>query len=490
MAFIIAGKWDKPGNTPSSGEERYKFSMMLPHDSPEAPKPDSDLMLYLKNELHADIDLTWIPKVGYNDKIAVQVAAADLPMIVGIRNPRSGLMISAIRDGLFWPIDKYLDNDSYPNLKKLNSITRGHLTIERQEWGLAWERKNTINGMFWRQDWMDKLGLEKPTNIDEVYEICKAFTERDPDGNGKADTTGLSIKGNTLGDYLSHVAIFYGGRHEWYWDEATQTIKNEIDHPAYQKSLDWFRNLYSRGYFIQNFVESNNERIPYEQGKAGLIMIGSVIDVPGIHRNLTRVFPEARTGFTQQMTTPEGKLALEVYIGHYGSLMFSRTSIKNEVDLDMIMRFYNEMCEDDNILALRRGYKDKHYSLENGVLTVSEAQAKQYNDDFVGSERILPLYVYKTVPEKMTDSLAQAVEESIDNYKGELYLNMANILVSETSINLGSTLTNILQDARMKYVLGQLDLTGWKAATAEWKSVGGDKVAAEYTEDYKKNFAQ
>jgi putative aldouronate transport system substrate-binding protein len=464
--------------------------MMLPHDSPEAPKADSDLMMFIKNDLRADIDLIWIPKAGYNDKIAVQVAAADLPMVVGIRNPRSGLMVSAIRDGLFWPIDSYLDNDSYPNLKKLNPTTRRTLVIEKKEWGLPWERYNAISGMFWRQDWADKLGIKKPTTIEEVYEMCKAFTEGDPDGNGKADTTGLSIKGGTLGDYLSCVAIYYGGRHQWYWDEATQSIKNEVDHPAYQKSLDWFRRLYGNGYFIQNFVESNNERMPYEQGKAGLIMIGSVVDVAPVHRNLTNLFPDAKTDFTQGLLAPSGNRAMEVYIGHYGSLMFSKTSIKNEADLDMIMQFYNEMSEDKNILVLRRGYEGKHYSLDNGVLTVSEDQARQYNNDFVGFERILPLYNYKTQPERLLDPLAQAADESMATYDEELYLNMANVLDSETAIKLGSTLTNILQDARMKYVLGQLDLAGWRAAVAEWKSVGGDKVAAEYTEYYKQNFAE
>ena len=38
-----------------------------------------------------------------------------------------------------------------------------------------------------RQDWLDKLRLKVPTNVDEWYTTLKAFKTRDPNGNGKAD---------------------------------------------------------------------------------------------------------------------------------------------------------------------------------------------------------------------------------------------------------------------------------------------------------------
>jgi putative aldouronate transport system substrate-binding protein len=47
--------------------------------------------------------------------------------------------------------------------------------------------------MVWvRQDWLDKLGLEGPQTIDDIESIARAFIEQDPDGNGVADTYGLT----------------------------------------------------------------------------------------------------------------------------------------------------------------------------------------------------------------------------------------------------------------------------------------------------------
>ena len=45
--------------------------------------------------------------------------------------------------------------------------------------------------MWIRQDWLDKLGLKAPTNLDELAAVAKAFKEKDPDGDGKADTVGI-----------------------------------------------------------------------------------------------------------------------------------------------------------------------------------------------------------------------------------------------------------------------------------------------------------
>ncbi len=42
-------------------------------------------------------------------------------------------------------------------------------------------------GWIIRQDWLDKLGLEKPQTKDELVEVLRAFRDRDPNGNGLQD---------------------------------------------------------------------------------------------------------------------------------------------------------------------------------------------------------------------------------------------------------------------------------------------------------------
>ncbi|WP_457030631.1 sugar ABC transporter substrate-binding protein [Kitasatospora sp. P5_F3] len=57
-------------------------------------------------------------------------------------------------------------------------------------------------GLFIRKDWREKLGLPQPTSWDELDALAGAFTTRDPDGNGKADSYGYVVPGSTKRGYL------------------------------------------------------------------------------------------------------------------------------------------------------------------------------------------------------------------------------------------------------------------------------------------------
>ncbi|MCS7463407.1 extracellular solute-binding protein [Paenibacillus doosanensis] len=49
------------------------------------------------------------------------------------------------------------------------------------------------HALFIRADWLNKLNLETPKTTEELYQVMKAFTEQDPDGNRQKDTYGTSL---------------------------------------------------------------------------------------------------------------------------------------------------------------------------------------------------------------------------------------------------------------------------------------------------------
>lgn len=51
-------------------------------------------------------------------------------------------------------------------------------------------------GYMIRQDWLEKLQLEVPTNVDEFYQVMKAFRENDPNGNGLKDEIPIFNRNN------------------------------------------------------------------------------------------------------------------------------------------------------------------------------------------------------------------------------------------------------------------------------------------------------
>ncbi len=95
------------------------------------------------------------------------------------------------RDGGLIPlndlIDQYAPNikkmmDEDPKFKQYATSTDGNIYfIPKNQQLKAAE--------FWwiRKDWLDKLGLEIPTTVDELYTVLTAFRNEDPNGNGLKD---------------------------------------------------------------------------------------------------------------------------------------------------------------------------------------------------------------------------------------------------------------------------------------------------------------
>ncbi|MDR1902205.1 MAG: extracellular solute-binding protein [Treponema sp.] len=476
-----------PGaETGAGGGPVHKLTMMANFNQPEPPRDSSDLMQYLRNTVKADIQIIWYPTPDYMNTLGVRISSNDLPDAVVVRgNARPANVVSAIEDGLFWNLDNFFNNGDYPGLSRLSDARLTNMKIKGHLYGIPIEREMVQAGVLYRLDWLEKLGLSEPKNMDDVRNIIAAFSERDPDGNGRNDTSGLSMKGSNLSAKLSDVAVYYGGRQEWFWDEAAKKVQHETDDPAYYKSLDFHREAYARGYFVQDLVELRNEYLPLQQGRAGLVFFSDINDVVDTQISVSAVFPEARIGFTQNLQGPDGGVVSRSHIGFNGGFFIPKTSVKTEARLEEVMRYFDALGTDDAILTLRRGIKDKHYTIENGYLVSTDAQIKAFRDtDFPDASLITPYGVTRIIPERLSDSLTQATFDSMANYNGKRYLGIGDTYISETSVRLGNTLINILQDARMKYVLGQIDLAGFKAEAARWREAGGNKVQEELTAAY------
>lgn len=65
--------------------------------------------------------------------------------------------------------------------------------------------------------------------------------------------------------------------------------------------------------------------------------------------------------------------------------------------------------------------------------------------------------------------------------------NPAAPYVSETYLSRGTQLDNIVSDARLQYVAGQIDEAGVQAAIEQWHSTGGEAVIQEMNELHAEN---
>lgn len=66
------------------------------------------------------------------------------------------------------------------------------MVYKGKNYGVANPMQQVPMALIWRKDWLDNLGLQVPTTIEEFEKVLTAFTYNDPDGDGKNDTAGMA----------------------------------------------------------------------------------------------------------------------------------------------------------------------------------------------------------------------------------------------------------------------------------------------------------
>ncbi len=125
-----------------------------------------------------------------------------------------------------------------------------------------------------RMDWLDKLGLKVPVTMEEFREVARAFTLKDPDGNGKNDTYGTSFRQNV--NFIDSFFHAYGvapGHHQagmWRVRNGKQT--NDWVQPQMKEALLNLASWYAEGLIAPESLtyDWNNWWAQYLQNKIGM----------------------------------------------------------------------------------------------------------------------------------------------------------------------------------------------------------------------------
>ncbi len=136
-----------------------------------------------------------IPQSSSNEEEAynLMLSSGDLADIIGYKDP--AVLEQLGRNGGLIPLNDLIDQHA-PNLKKYMET---HPEFAKKCYALDgniyfipkdFELKSAE---FWwiRNDWLQKLDLEIPTTVDELYTVLSAFRNEDPNGNGLKDEVPL-----------------------------------------------------------------------------------------------------------------------------------------------------------------------------------------------------------------------------------------------------------------------------------------------------------
>lgn len=472
---------DKPAEDVK--QEPLELSLMYNFDGVEFPEPDNEIEKYIEEITNTKLAVTGMPGSAWEEKLPVMIASGDMPDAFPIprRHQKLPYVINAVQADMFWEIGPYLDQ--FPNLSKINPVIYDNIKYDGKTYGLPRERALARRAFQYRSDWLANLGMEEPKTIDEFYEMLRAFTYDDPDGNGKDDTYGLSAK--EVGMWF---APYFGAPNQWKVEDGK--FIRDVQTEEFLNSLKFEKKLYDEGLMNKDFtvVDRAQWSGAVETGKAGVR-----IDVTGSTGGLEVAAQEnlGETATFSMFSILEGEHGKRINMegGHNGFFLFPKSSIKDEAELLRVLKFFDDLAGEELSNLFHWGIEGENYEIVDG-------KAKRI--DLPEGVKQIEFGAAYGAPLSTLAAATNAMPGELDEHgQLEAKLNTENVqygiadptmpLISETFLEQGAQLETILTDAHVKFVMGQIDEDQWKAEVNNWYERGGKKIIAEYEEAYAKS---
>ncbi|WP_217591754.1 extracellular solute-binding protein [Cohnella sp. GbtcB17] len=440
----------------------------------EPPKADSPFLKAIQAYTNTKLDISWIPGAGtaYDDKVSATIASGSLPDVILIRRTKESPNLNAQMSGVFWELTPYLKD--YKNLSKMSEIAVQNASISGKLYGLPRERVLSRYGMIFRKDWLDNLGLQEPKTVDDLYKVAKAFTENDPDKDGKNNTFG--IQEDATMELLKQLTVYNGGPNGWGLQDGK--VVPDFVTTEFKSALDLYKKMVSEKIVSEDFPIAKKYDY-FNQGKAGMYF--SVIDdATTRHVDMMKADPKVQVDVAENFDGPTGQHVRATF-GYDSLIAIPKSSVKDEAKLKEILTFLDKMGDDAMLTLINAGVEGVDYNVEDGkAKKIAGAKGSEDWQNFRWGSQFGGIQIEKTPLETKVETL----------FKGNFDLGVVDLsasLMSETNTQKGADLKKAITDAETKYVLGALDEKGWNDAVEKWRKGGGDKIIEEYTADYNKN---
>lgn len=176
----------------------------------------------------------------------LMIAGRDIPDLVG---GKSNDLNKYGQEGAFLPLNDLIDQyaptikaffDENPDIVSAITAPDGNIYYIPFVYG-----NDVSEAWFIREDWLNKLGLEAPTTVEELHDVLSAFTTQDPNGNGQQDEIGYFTRiasGNTLIGLLS----LFGVNSYWHVGKDGQVAYGQYT-PQFKSAMQEISQWYAEG---------------------------------------------------------------------------------------------------------------------------------------------------------------------------------------------------------------------------------------------------
>lgn len=422
-----------------------------------------------------DLELNYVSE-NAGQKYALLAAGGTLPDI-SVLTPDMYLEYAA--QGAYYDITDLVGK--YPNIMAyVPEDFWDRVSVDGRIYGIPTNNTEGKYNIHYRGDWLENLGLSVPATREEFTEVLRAFTQDDPDGNGKNDTYGY---GNA--EFRTFYAMF--GIMPGYYHENNGKIRIDAISGEYKECLQYIHDLYQAGYIDPEIFTDTEDQFKQKvnQGKFGAFTAwwsayGQFLRDYG--------FQEAQPGGTLITAVPPVDQAkgqgMPANDSMSGIICFS---YQDGQIIEELLNYVDWIATDFGYRTCKYGIEGIHWSMKDGEVDYNAVMepgklrldGKPLEGNDVETYSILQkMDIY---PELLDETFTSAFVRAVEN---PLYRNSFVGLTSQDYTACNADLTKLCDEMRVKFILGDESFDRWDQYVMEYIGSGGLKVAESLLEEY------
>ncbi|WP_284645664.1 extracellular solute-binding protein [Paenibacillus silviterrae] len=484
-----------PGNNPSvsSGSAKPVEITWGIHFQAAGVVNDSPVQKWLEQKFNVKIKPVKVTDAS--------IASGEIPDIFMLGDPAN---VAAYQSqGVLMSLDQSMLKENMPeyykDIEKNNALFQT-VTFGNKLWAIPMfiDLKPYDLAMLWRKDWLDKVGIEKaPETLEEFEKAVYAFAQKDPDGNGKMDTYGLT--GTATSTWSSGFYSIFGayGVEPTMWHERNGQIVNGSIMPGTKEAVAKLRQWYADGVIDPEFITDTQDSyrkklynnrigvIEEQISKGALPDSSTVTEMKSLNPNAKLVFAKNPKGPGGDGSWDWGVKSNFVVIGN---------KVKDQPEklqkLFEILRAQSSDEETINMTSL--GVKGTHWDFaENGATSGATkflaGFEKQEQRDQTGV-RLFSLgnITTQTYREKYSNPKLNDAIKATSSAPRWTDALLFSALPSDAKYK--KDLTSLMQKYFAQIISGELPLSDFDKYVTEWRAKGGDQLTKEANEMYQKQF--
>lgn len=439
---------------------------------------DNKSVHFIEEKTDTKWNVTAVPPEDYDGKLDLYLASGERPDIFQDGED----IVKYIDAGILLPLNDYIDK--MPNLSKYMADCYELKKDSRDGkiYSLPGKADTVDFTLLYRKDWLDKLGLQIPTTLEEYYNVAVAISTKDPDGNGKKDTYAFGSRGFSDFRYFDQVFSAYGVLPYYNMLSADGHIVSGTIQPGAKEALKFLNKLYKAGAIDPEFVTDNEDRTD-QKFKKGMFGATSnyyfVMDTANTYGYYKAFHDNNPNGVLVQgpaLTTP-GYTNIGMRSNGAGGWI-NHSVCKDAKHIDAAFRVFDWLATDEGQMFTWYGTEGTDYKIENDMV-VSLVPQEDYPK--LG---ITQIYLLNDNLTKHFSKDYQAVYAEAQKTKTKAYTD--GITIPETA-KYQQLLKDYTKEMYVKMVVGDVAIDGgFEEFVKEYQKRGGEELYNAWDAAYQK----